>query len=91
MEDPGDEAILAHAFREHRVLVTADKDFGELIVRRGLPHRGILRLTLTPVDREADVCLAVLAATEQDLIAGAIVTASPQRTRIRRPNRQRDE
>ena len=26
--DPGDEAILAHAHREGRVLVTLDKDFG---------------------------------------------------------------
>ena len=29
-EDPGDEEILATAFREGRVLVTLDKDFGEL-------------------------------------------------------------
>jgi len=28
--DPGDEAILALAYQEQRVLVTLDKDFGEL-------------------------------------------------------------
>lgn len=32
----GDEAILARAQEEDRVLVTFDKDFGELAVRRGL-------------------------------------------------------
>ena len=41
-EDPGDEAILAIADSEQRVLVTIDKDFGELAVRRGLAHHGIL-------------------------------------------------
>ena len=82
--DPGDEAILAHAYHENRILVTVDKDFGDLVVRLGFRHRGILRLTLTPVDREAEVCLAVLEATAEDLEAGAMVTASPRRTRIRR-------
>ncbi len=36
-KDPGDEEILAQAQREGRVLVTLDKDFGELAVMRGCP------------------------------------------------------
>ena len=36
--DPGDEEILATAHREGRVLVTLDKDFGELAVVRRIPH-----------------------------------------------------
>jgi predicted nuclease of predicted toxin-antitoxin system len=43
-EDPGDEGILAHAFKEGRALVTLDKDFGELAVLRRTSHCGILRL-----------------------------------------------
>jgi predicted nuclease of predicted toxin-antitoxin system len=43
-EDPGDDEILAHAHREGRILVTLDKDFGELAIIRAVPHRGILRL-----------------------------------------------
>jgi hypothetical protein len=39
-EDPGDEAILARAGVEGRVLVTLDKDFGELAVVRGGTTRG---------------------------------------------------
>jgi predicted nuclease of predicted toxin-antitoxin system len=31
-KDPGDEEILTQAHREGRVLVTLDKDFGELAV-----------------------------------------------------------
>jgi predicted nuclease of predicted toxin-antitoxin system len=30
--DPGDDEILAYAFKNERVLVTLDKDFGELAV-----------------------------------------------------------
>jgi predicted nuclease of predicted toxin-antitoxin system len=33
----GDEQVLARAALEGRVLVTADKDFGELAFRRELP------------------------------------------------------
>src|SRR4051794_22178880 len=43
-QDPGDEDILAQAHREQRVLITLDKDFGELAIRRSLPHCGIVRL-----------------------------------------------
>ncbi|MGE3803353.1 MAG: DUF5615 family PIN-like protein [Gemmataceae bacterium] len=35
-EDPGDEEILAQAHLEGRVLITIDKDFGELAIRRCL-------------------------------------------------------
>ncbi len=38
-EDPGDEEILAHACSERRILVTLDKDFGELAVFHGAKDR----------------------------------------------------
>ena len=41
--DPGDEEILARAHSMDRVLVTLDKDFGELAVVRGRPHAGLVR------------------------------------------------
>jgi len=43
-EDPGDVAILAMAWRERRILVTLDRDFGEIAIVRALPHAGIVRL-----------------------------------------------
>lgn len=82
--DPGDRAILERAHADGRVLVTLDNDFGELAVRQGVKHNGIIRLALTPTSLEAVVCLAAMAAFGSDLIAGAIVTASPQRMRVRR-------
>lgn len=54
--DPGDEEILARAFDEHRVLVTLDKDFGELAVVRGLAHAGIVRLVNLRVADQGPAC-----------------------------------
>ena len=39
-----DEDVLAIAVTHHAVLVTEDKDFGELVYRRGLAHSGVVRL-----------------------------------------------
>jgi len=83
--DPGDEEILAHAHREGRILVTLDKDFGELAIVRGIPHSGILRLVNLSVRRQAAVCQHVLDLYGDMLRSGAIVTAEPGRLRVRPP------
>lgn len=41
-----DEEILALAVEQQAVVVTCDEDFGELVHRRGLPHAGIVMLSL---------------------------------------------
>ena len=41
-----DEDVLAMATQEHRILLTNDKDFGELIVRRHFAHQGVLLFRL---------------------------------------------
>jgi predicted nuclease of predicted toxin-antitoxin system len=38
--------VLAIATAEQRVLLTNDKDFGELIFRRRLPHAGVILFRL---------------------------------------------
>jgi predicted nuclease of predicted toxin-antitoxin system len=48
-EYPGalvDEDVLAIAVAEDRILITNDRDFGELVFRRQLPHRGIILFRL---------------------------------------------
>jgi predicted nuclease of predicted toxin-antitoxin system len=40
-EDPGDEEVINQARAEGRVLVTLDKDFGELAVVKGIRHCGM--------------------------------------------------
>ena len=51
-EDPGDEEILEYAYKEGRILVTLDKDFGELAIVHDTPHSGILRIVNFPVPRK---------------------------------------
>jgi predicted nuclease of predicted toxin-antitoxin system len=85
-EDPGDEEILATAYSEGRILVTLDKDFGELAIVRGTAHCGILRLVNLSTRQQAAVCLRVLELYGNELASGAIVTAELGRVRIRPPD-----
>jgi predicted nuclease of predicted toxin-antitoxin system len=41
-----DDQVLALAYAESRVLITSDKDFGELIFREKRPHHGVVLLRL---------------------------------------------
>lgn len=82
-EDPGDADILARAHAENRVLVTLDKDFGELAIVRAQPHAGIVRLVGIPAARQATVCAAVLERYQDLLTAGSIVTVEQTRVRVR--------
>ena len=83
LEDPGDDVILARAHGEQRVLVTLDKDFGELAILQNRPHSGILRVVNFPAQRQADVILRVLSLHGAELSTGAFVTAEPGRLRVR--------
>jgi predicted nuclease of predicted toxin-antitoxin system len=84
-EDPGDDEILAKAYREGRVLITLDKDFGTLAFLHGRPHAGILRLVNLTTQQQTIVCLSVLQRHSAMLQAGAVVTAELDRVRIRLP------
>lgn len=84
-EDPGDQAILARANNERRVLVTLDKDFGELAIVLRQPHGGIVRLVDFPARQQARICMQVLDVYGSELASGAIVTAERGRLRIRGP------
>ena len=44
--DPGDDEILARASGEGRILITLDKDFGELAAVREQANAGIIRLVI---------------------------------------------
>lgn len=83
--DPGDEEILDRAHQESRVLVTLDKDFGELAIVRGRPHSGLVRLVDLSTSEQARVSVAVLAKYGKELGAGAIITVESARVRVRPP------
>lgn len=83
VEDPGDAEILRHATVEGRLLITLDKDFGELVIVRGQPHVGIVRLVNLSATEQGAMSVQVLQRYEAELRAGAIVTVEPGRVRVR--------
>lgn len=82
-DDPGDAEILRRAHAEGRVLVTLDKDFGELAVAREQPHSGIVRLVAQRARQQAAELERVLEAHADALARGAIVTVERGRVRVR--------
>ena len=82
-EDPGDEEILIRAHNEGRILVTLDKDFGEVAIVRGIAHSGIIRLVNLGARQQGKVCGHILAKYGKELLSGAMITAEPGRVRIR--------
>jgi predicted nuclease of predicted toxin-antitoxin system len=45
-----DTEVLAIAVRDRRILITFDRDFGELVYTHGQPHNGVLYFRLGPID-----------------------------------------
>ena len=86
--DPGDDEVLAHAHNENRVLVTLDKDFGELAVVHERPHAGIVRLVGFSSSQQGPMCVRVLALYGDALESGAILTVGQGRVRIREGRRE---
>lgn len=82
-KDPGDEAILNAAYKEQRVLITLDKDFGTLAIVYNKPHCGIIRLAGYSALRQGDVSVKILQKYSQELQKGAIITVEKNRIRIR--------
>ena len=85
-EFPGssDETVLNRARKEERVLITFDRDYGELIFHRKLPvPPAIIYLRFIPQypEHAAEIVQQILDQTE---VAGYFVVADPDRLRRRR-------
>ena len=48
----GDRELMELAYRENRILVTFDKDFGELVFKVEVPTRGVILLRFSPKSPE---------------------------------------
>jgi predicted nuclease of predicted toxin-antitoxin system len=75
-KDPGDQALLAEAFAEERVLLTKDHDMGALVHRDGLPHHGVLLLDdLGDAAAESEMISAALSSHGGRLMERAFLRA----------------
>ena len=79
-----DERLLALAFQEDRVLLTEDRDFGELVFVRKLPHGPIVRLVELSVDEQIAGMGELLQRDSRELEGAVIVTVTRGCIRIRR-------
>ena len=78
-----DEALLALAYEEERVLVTEDKDFGELIFVRRLPHPCIVRFVEMRVVEKVTAMRELIECYADALREDAIIVVTRGRVRIR--------
>ena len=68
---------------EARVLVTEDKDFGELVFVRRLPHPAIVRFVEMRVEEQVEAMHELLEHYSTDLELGALIVVTRGRIRIR--------
>jgi predicted nuclease of predicted toxin-antitoxin system len=85
--DPGilDEEVLARANEHKAVLITADKDFGELVFRQKRIHAGVILVSLSgasPSQKSLTVSSAV--SQHSDAMIGAFSVVSLGFVRIRK-------
>jgi len=63
-----DDQVLAIANENETLLLTEDKDFGELVFRLQLPHRGILLIRIEDAEQKIDSVVRTIARYYADLL-----------------------
>ena len=87
--DPGisDETVLQRANERKTILLTADKDFGELAFRRKLIHHGVVLIRLSGLSNQTKGELVVEALQVRgEEFVNAFAVISPGMIRIRSSN-----
>ena len=80
-----DNAVLEMANTEGCILITEDRDFGELVIRQRLGVRGVILLELDRLSNAAEAdALAAFVSAHADKLLGNLVVIEPGRIR-RRP------
>jgi predicted nuclease of predicted toxin-antitoxin system len=79
-----DEDVLAIAWAERRVLVVADRDFGELIFHQRLAHAGVIffRLPGAQLQAKIDQLNTVLQEHAEALEHGEFLVVTPGQIRV---------
>lgn len=79
-----DEELLALAMEERRILVTEDKDFGELVFVRRLPHPCIIRFVEMTVLEKVTAMQELIDRHPDAMNEPALIVVTGSRVRIRR-------
>lgn len=79
-----DDVLLRKAAAEARILITSDKDFGELVYRQKKATQGVLLLRLAGLSQDAKARSVIAAISRESEITGAFSVLSPGQLRIRK-------
>lgn len=85
-----DKEVLYRARRQQRIIITADKDFGDLIYHGRIPHCGVIlfrlrsELPAIKIDRLEELL------SKKSNIAGKFIVVTETRIRIRNENNHRN-
>ena len=80
-----DDQVIALSVKEGRVLLTEDKDFGQLVFAANRESAGVIFIRFPATARGSlGVRVVETVQREQDRLSGAFVVLQPHRTRITR-------
>ena len=81
-----DESVLEIARKDGRVLITNDRDFGEMIFRLKMQHCGVIFLRLLDNSPQGKIeVLKKIMDNHSDIIEGNFITATEKRIRVAKP------
>ena len=79
-----DREVLDTAETEGRILITEDRDFGELVIRQRLGVSGLIMLELDRLSNQAEAeAVAEVVSAHSDKLLGNLVVIEPSRVRVR--------
>ncbi len=78
-----DDAVLSGAERDAEIVVTADKDFGELVYHRQQAFLGVVLIRSHPIGDHVDRVVQALI-DHRDELVGAFVVIDARKVRVRR-------
>ena len=78
-----DDEVLDLAVSENRIIITVDKDFGELLIAKQRKACSVIRLPDICFEKRAELVDIVIRKYESQLLKQAIVTVSKKKVRIR--------
>lgn len=86
MAQVADDVILDYARRQGAILVTLDADFHQSLATSRATSPSVIRVRIEGLkaDRLATVISQVLATADAELKAGALVSVTPSRIRVRK-------
>lgn len=79
-----DVEVLGMASEEGRILITEDKDFGELVFVRGLPYSCIVRFVDMRVEEKVSAMRSLLEHEADSMRQGVFIVVTRNRVRVRR-------